>query len=165
MYLFPFEHFELVSRFSVSDLAERLRLKVEPEFRFRLSHEHLPYEGWVSETAFRIRRVIHYSNTFVPVICGRFERRGDQTQISVRMFPGVYACVVLFFWTCVFGLCMFGAMMLPVDDVASMYRWTAPGLIAFAWVVALICFWTEARRAKRFVIDVLAGRRNQGMLA
>ena len=54
------------------------------------------FEGDVSPDGFRITRVIAYRNCCIPVIEGRFERRGNATGIPIRMNMHILGYVFLF---------------------------------------------------------------------
>jgi hypothetical protein len=43
------------------------------------------FEGWIAGGRFKIHRIIHYRNSFIPIIEGRFRREGLGTIVTVNM--------------------------------------------------------------------------------
>src|SRR5579883_738093 len=98
--LLPYDTFTLQTPDSLAIVLARMATQIEPPkaMRWHISRNHLPYEGTLSETGFHISRIIHYRNSFLPIIRGRFEPSpaGTAVQITMRLHPVVIAFLV--FW-------------------------------------------------------------------
>jgi hypothetical protein len=89
MTLIPYEHFSLSSRKSIKDLVTILSQNVAETALFsvfRKVHDK-PFEGKFSENGFKLKRVVHYYNSFIPIVKGHFSLSSEGTNVSVQMFP------------------------------------------------------------------------------
>lgn len=53
------------------------------------------YEGWYDEESFKIKRIINYRNSFLPVIVGEFVQNGNRSTINIKMAPNLLAKITL----------------------------------------------------------------------
>lgn len=79
MKVLPADSFTILTPDTLPIVVQRLNAQVEPTKVFRFSNKHLPYQGTISESGFQISHIIHYRNSFLPVIRGRFEVESHQT--------------------------------------------------------------------------------------
>ena len=85
MKLLPYEFFTVECNDPLYVVAQRLANRVETSRWFPV-RDHL-YLGSVWERGFKVVPVVHYMNSFLPVICGRFEARSSGTTIQPLMAP------------------------------------------------------------------------------
>jgi hypothetical protein len=83
----PFRKFEIGTPMSPAQAESLLQEIVEPRkiFRSPFSRDHRYFEGRVAAGRFKIRRIIHYGNGFLPMIEGRLRRDDSETIVTVNM--------------------------------------------------------------------------------
>jgi hypothetical protein len=124
-----------------------------PKIRFGFSRHHAPYEGTVSETGFKISRIIHYRNSFLPVIRGRFEPQVDGTT-AIHIHMGVHTFVIAFlgFWCSIwFGISI--PLALIGNLIGLIFICIATAILVGFW----LAFWTEADRDRHALSKILLG--------
>ncbi|MHC5676375.1 hypothetical protein [Nostoc sp.] len=70
MKILPNDTFIILTSDSLPIVLQRLNAFVGSTKAFRFSRKHAPYQGTISESGFQISRIIHYRNSFLPVIQG-----------------------------------------------------------------------------------------------
>jgi WD40 repeat protein len=157
MRFLPYDTFILQTPDSLPIILERLATHIEPPkiFRWQFSRNHLPYEGTLSDTGFQISRIIHYRNSFLPVIRGKFEP--SSIGISVRITMGLHPIVTVFLicW-CLFWYSIFFPIWLTGF---------IPGMLALIFLgspIALLlafwgAFWAEASHSRRDLEQIILG--------
>src|ERR671916_3058888 len=100
MQLLPYATFSIQTQEPLSAVIEKLDAQIEAPraFRWDFSRNDAPYEGTISSSGFEIHRIIHYRNSFLPNIRGRFESsaEGRLIRVTVKLHPFVIA--FLLFW-------------------------------------------------------------------
>jgi hypothetical protein len=156
---FPFyEKLTIHSPHSPQTLFDRLSHEVEARKLFRTRSlfsqpSVTPYEGTVSESGFKITRIINYRNSFLPVLRGRFiaEPPGTVVKITLSLHPAVAVLFVAFlgFWCSL-------SFALPLPSISPISS-LSPSLIRHFQIVQLIVlplvifvvFKLEVRRSRR----------------
>jgi len=96
-----------------------------------------PFIGSVGDNSFRLRRDIHYRNSFLPLIRGHIFPVGTGTRINVTMhLHPVVGLFILFL-------------------LAAAAHGAAWGLFAFAGALTAAGFFPEALKAQRLLTDAL----------
>jgi WD40 repeat protein len=159
MKLLPHYTFSLQAHDPLSVVLERLAAQVEPPktVRWFLSQDHLLYEGSVSEEGFKISRIIHYRNSMLPVIRGRFEQSSDGTvvQINMTLHPLVLGFLGFFYLT----------WYSIVAPIALMSGWNGVTLLFIGLPLVILvvfagAFWFEAQHSRRELTQILLGQRD-----
>jgi hypothetical protein len=160
MKLLPYDSFTIQTRDPLPLVRQRLKAQVEDRrIRFGFSRSHAPYEGTVSETGFKISRIIHYRNSFLPVIRGHFETQLDGTtaiQIQMGLHPLVMTFLgfwCLFWFGTIIPIVLVGAI--PVKGALLFIGLPLIVLVVFWWA-----FWWEADRGRRDLIKIFGGETN-----
>src|SRR5271168_3404103 len=83
----PFRKFEFTTHMSTAHAARVLQEIVEPprKWGWPTSTKRGYFEGRVAGSRFKINRIIHYQNSFMPVIEGNFRRDGLGTLVTLNM--------------------------------------------------------------------------------
>ena len=155
MKLLPYDAFTIQTPDSLAIVLEKLAAHIEPSktFRWSFSRDHAPYEGRISDTGFEIHRIIHYRNSFLPIIRGRFDPLPNGTAIHITM--GLHPVIIGFlgFWCLTWY-----SILIPVwlsgsmpNDVALIFL-GCPTLGLFIFWCA---FWYEANRSRRELIGII----------
>ncbi len=161
MKLWPHDSFEINSPLTSECLVESLRNRVEPRKLLRFSRDHAEFQGTVSPDGFSIQRIIHYRNSFLPVIEGRFHRAACGTRVVVRMRLSAFAMAFLCVWLGVMGLVsigMIGSLLLgPTTQDPTSFSFLPVLMAAIGWALAWIGFSAEARSQKTAIRELLMG--------
>ncbi|HEY9639972.1 MAG TPA: WD40 repeat domain-containing protein [Coleofasciculaceae cyanobacterium] len=160
MRLLPYDSFTLQTPDPLPIVLERLATQVESEklIRWQFSRNHLPYEGSYSEAGFKIHRIIHYRNSFLPIIRGQFEtsRLGTTVHITMRLHP--FVTVFLGFWYLVWY-----GFSLPIWLTGAMptaFALQFLGLPVLILLIFWIAFWAEASRSRHDLTQMILGQVN-----
>ncbi len=156
MTLIPYEKFSLSSSKSIEDLIVALSQNVAqiPSFSvFRKVHDK-PFEGKFTENGFRVKRVIHYFNSFIPIVKARFSRSLEGTTVTVQMFPHPMSYFFIFAVT-VFGL-IFGYAVGSFSSERTSLVLILPVVFGILSYIVVCCgFWFEAKQAKKELMRLI----------
>ena len=153
----PYRRFEIVSTLSREAAAARINGIVEPHSPLIATfvRTNKLFAGDLSSDRFKIKRIVNYRDTMVPVIEGVFEPSpsGSRIRITMRLAHWVAGFFVL--WcggtTIMFLLSALG--LLPSSNATSGLSWLFP--LAFVYVVGAIGFNFEADKARRLLEEAL----------
>jgi hypothetical protein len=155
MKILPYDSFTILIPESLPIVLQRLNAKVEPPKAFRFSRRHAPYQGTISEEGFQISRIIHYRNSFLPIIRGRFEVQSHQTLIHVKMSLHPFTMVFLGFWFFLW----YGAVI-PITLTGAMPHHMAAtfiGMPILTLIIFWLAFWLEANRSRSELSQIIQG--------
>ncbi|MHC5862635.1 hypothetical protein [Nostoc sp.] len=155
MKILPNDTFIILTSDSLPIVLQRLNAKVEPTKAFRFSRKHAPYQGTISESGFQISRIIHYRNSLLPVIQGRFEVQSHQTLIHVQMSIHPFVMAFLGFWF----LFWYGAVI-PITLTGAMPHQMAAifvGMPMLMLIIFWVAFWSEANRSRSELSQIIQG--------
>jgi hypothetical protein len=153
----PYRRFEIVSTLSREAAAARINGIVEPHSPLIATfvRTNKLFAGDLSSDRFKIKRIVNYRDTMVPVIEGVFEPSpsGSRIRITMRLAHWVAAFFVL--WcggtTIMFLLSALG--LLPSSHPTSSLSWLFP--LAFVYVMSAIGFNSEADKARGLLEEAL----------
>ncbi|MDB9528814.1 hypothetical protein PN498_22670 [Oscillatoria sp. CS-180] len=160
MKLLPRDRFSIQTHQSLSEIVAILEPHIEaPRIRWGFSRNHPPYTGSLSESGFEIRRLIHYRNSFLPKIHGRFEAGagGTTVHITMTLHPLVLVFLVAwgsFWYTAAIPLTLSAALTGEVHPAVALLFLVSP-LAALTLFCA--AFWYEAKRSRRELTQMLQG--------
>lgn len=147
--LFPYETWVLAIPQPLATVRARLEAKVEPPrvWRSGFQRHHQPYEGTIRDQDFTLRRIIHYRNSFLPQIHGRWEPSSEGTKI--KMTFGLHPVVLVFlsvwftvWYSSALPIALLGGLP-PLIPVAFL---TMPLLML---ILFFAVFWAEVRHSQR----------------
>ncbi|HEY2105713.1 MAG TPA: hypothetical protein VGH29_08000 [Candidatus Binataceae bacterium] len=151
----PFRKFEFTTPMSTAHAARVLQQIVEPprKWGWPTSAKRGYFEGRVAGSRFKIHRIIHYQNSFRPIIEGNFRRDGQGTIVTLNMRL-VWPIVPVWF-----GIMLF----LAWGSVAVDSRLAGPfgarmfllGMTLFIYFVATVPFAIEVRIAMKRLLELL----------
>jgi len=152
----PNDEFTIVTPDSLPIILERLSANVEPPKALRVSKKHALYQGSIGSEGFQISRIIHYRNSFLPTIRGRYEVQSHQTLIHVQMslHPFVMAFLglwFLFWYSAVVPITLTGAMP---HYMAALFL----GMPMLMLVIFWVAFWAEANRSRAELTKIVQGQ-------
>ncbi|MBD2200248.1 MULTISPECIES: hypothetical protein [Calothrix] len=156
MKLLPYDSFTIVVPQPLSVVLQRLNAKVEAPKLYRFSREHAPYQGTVSEQGFQITRIIHYRNSFLPVIKGRFQIESSyQTEVHIKMSLHPFVMAFLGFW-----FFFWYSATIPISLVGSMPNGMPIlflGMPILMLIIFWFAFWNEANRSRNELTQIIQG--------
>ena len=99
MTLWPYYSFDIKTTLSLEESVASLSSEIEPKKWFRFFAKHKIFQGVISRDGFEVTRIIHYSNSFLPVIHGTFRSglNGTIVTIRMRMYSAVTAFMCVWF--------------------------------------------------------------------
>jgi hypothetical protein len=116
----------------------------------------MPYEGSISGKEFKINRIIHYRNSFLPVINGSVTPviRGCRIHITMRMAWFVILFAFVWFIGALFGAIMIGYA--TIRDRENFFLAFIPFLLpALGYLLFTGGFKYESSKAKKFLRELL----------
>jgi len=156
MKLLPRETFSIYTSDAIDSVIQKLSAQVEAPKALRFSRRHRPYEGSVSDTGFKIKRIIHYRNSFLPEIIGSFEPHPGGTYISIKMRPNPILIPFVGLWFLVW----YGALIpfaIPSANIPAYLVWLFILAPIPGWLLVLIFFWREVDRSRRDLLEIVGG--------
>ncbi len=152
----PYARVTLESRHTVDEVLRRFRDDVEPHrwLRNPFSRKHKTFQGQIVGLGFRIRRIIHYNNSFLPVVRGEVRPGGLGARVEITMRLEAFVIGFLCVW---FGMLFLFAAM----GLAHGIRETT-GIVGifglFGYLLTTIAFSFEASRALGSLRTLLAAK-------
>jgi len=169
---FPYQRLSLERTLPVGHVLKRMEDSVEPGklWRFyrslwRIHRSRRDFEGVVSRGGFKIRRIIYYGNSFLPVIEGSIRPRpqgGTRVEIMMRMHWLIVACMFVSASVPVVILTAALLHLNPRLEGTATLRGAGAGPIAFAaamlcvgYCLCAVCFNLEARWARDLLVKIV----------
>jgi hypothetical protein len=151
----PFRKFEFITPMSTAHAARVLEEIVEPPRKWGLptSMKRGDFEGRVAGSRFKIHRIMHYQNAFMPIIDGNFRRDGAGTLVTVNMR---LAWPVVAVWLGIIVFLAWGSVAID-SRLAGPFgaRMLLLAMTLFIYLVATIPFTIEVRIAMKSLLAIL----------
>ena len=163
-WLIPFRTIIVNTSLSPAEVAATLRRSThEKKGLLDLSYGGHAYVGNVSETGFKIRRVISYRNSFLPVIGGSIMPRayGSSVQVSMRMNWFTIMFMLIWMGGVLVGAMVGTVMFITEGKVAGLGAW---GMVAIGLAMFAFGFGREANIAEQFLRAQLPAPELLGLL-
>ena len=161
MKLFPRDRFSIQTQQPLAAVITNLERYIEaPRIRWTGSRNHALYSGTLSNRGFEIRRIIHYQNSFLPRIQGRFEssHQGTTVHITMDLHPLVMAFLLVWssiWYTAAIPIALSGLATADVPLEMALLSLVAP---LAAIVIFGVAFWAEAKRSRRELTQIIQGQ-------
>ena len=153
----PYDSWVIDSPLDVPALVAAMRELIEPTQWFRRPgrSDHTPLQGTINDQGFTSSRIIHYRNSFLPMLYGRFIPTPAGTSIRIRMTLHPLVMAFMAYWLGMTGL----FALLGVVAGFTGQTWTM-GIVAgcmflFGLGMTYAGFWAEAGKAKAILSEVL----------
>lgn len=161
MMLIPYEKLKIKTSLSVSDTLKKLDDAIEPKRSFRKlwDSRHKPYEGKIEGTHFNATRIIHYRNSFLPVIKGEIQSEISGSTINITMHPHVFVIVFMSLWLGFVGfffIAILGSFISSISQESAVGVSTPAmilipaGMFIFGYVLLLGSFKFESVKSKTY---------------
>ena len=160
MRVWPSDSFEIDTSMSMEEIIASLDSQTEPAKWFRLWGDHKTFQGIISRDGFKIRRIILYHNSFLPITRGTFGPGPLGTTSTIKMGLHPFTAAFMSFW---FGGVGIGILAVLVSLSRAQTEWDPMLLIPFGmlllgWVLVSGGFWFEANKAKPILLEMFKGR-------
>lgn len=144
--LVPYQKFEIKTRLEQELTRQKLAEIVEPRklMRFGLSRNHNLFEGEIEGTSFKISRIIHYRNSFLPILVGQIQDDLDASTLQITARPHWF---IILFWA-FFALAV-AAGGLIAGDRSDL--WAILPMFLFFYVVPMAAFNWELSKAQKLL--------------
>jgi len=152
--LIPYIHLTLKTYLPAHEAEQRLAAHVEPrKLRWRLSHNHKFFTGTVENGRFNINRIIHYRNSFLPIIVGQIHDDLDTTRIEITMRLSylVIAFMALFipFW----AFASFDFLFSPESSNPTSFA-AFFGFLVLFYGISMIFYNYEVNKARQHLEEI-----------
>ena len=149
--LIPYQTFEIKTRLGQEAARQKLQEIVEPRklMRFGLSRSHNLFEGEIEGTSFKISRIIHYRNSFLPILVGQIQDDLDASTLRITARPHWF---VTLFW--VFFAIAVTAGGLISGDPSEL--WVILPVFFFFYVVPTAAFNFELYKSQKVLNEQFA---------
>jgi hypothetical protein len=117
---------------SVESIIASLNSQTEPKKWFHLGRGHTAFQGTISSDGFEITRIIHYRNSFLPIIRGSFGPGPFGTTIAIKMGLHPFAAAFMCFW---FGGVGVGILSVLAELSLGQTGWDPMLLIPFGMLL------------------------------
>ncbi|MEQ8381460.1 MAG: hypothetical protein RH949_03705 [Coleofasciculus sp. A1-SPW-01] len=161
MPILPDNAFTIQTHEPLPDVIDKLNAHIEAPktFRWTFSRNHAPYTGRISSDGFEVRRIIHYQNSFLPTIRGRFESgsQGTVIRITMRLHPLVIGFLVFWYLTWYSATIPLFLWSISSGDGVRVEGLLFLGLPIFVLFTFWCSFWYEANRSRRELTQIIQG--------
>ncbi len=158
---FPYERLTIKTHFSPETARQKLSAVLEPRaIPRRYTGTHLPYQGKLDSDRFEIRRIIHYKNSFLPVVRGKICAEQDGSTIRITMMPHAII-VALMAWSLACPSAMAGCVL--VSWLLSIGTFKVPPAVVMSLLIGAVvviyafstgAFKFESAKTKSFLKDL-----------
>ncbi|MDA0269256.1 MAG: hypothetical protein O3A14_20445 [Cyanobacteria bacterium] len=161
MNLLPNQRFTIQTSRPLPSVIAALENHIEaPRIRWGFSRDdHAPYAGAVNDAGFEMRRIIHYRNSFLPQIRGRFESGplGTTAHITMGLHPLVL--VFLLMWSTPWlglglPILVFGVLSGNAPMEMALMPLVPIAFLAVVW----LAFRYESNRSRRDLTAIIQGQ-------
>ena len=156
----PFEKLTYKTSLASEEILKRLRENIEPKKTFRMtglfgSKDHKHYEGSIEGRSFSISRIIHYRNSFLPIIKGEIASKHDGTHIHIQMRLHTIALIFMALWCGILGLVFLVISFDSLNEGSFDPFLLIPlGMLLFGYLMTVGGFKYESGKSKKWLKDL-----------
>ena len=156
MKFWPSDTFEIKTTMSPEEIVAALNSRIEPKKLFRFSSDHAPFQDDISRDGFKITRVVHYRNSFLPIVTGRFLPGNSGIKVVIRLGLHPFVTAFMCVWFGGVGLGVIGTIsgLLSGQAPASPMLLIPFGMLVFGWALVSGGFWFEAKKQKSILFEM-----------
>lgn len=138
------------------EVEQRLAAEVEPRklFRWGLSRNHKFFTGTVEGRQFNINRIVHYRNSFLPVITGQIYDDLDTSRIEITMRLSYLVIIFMALFIPSWAFATFGAL-LNVESSGTTPFILSFGFLVFFYGISMVFYNYEVNKARRHLEEIL----------
>ena len=116
------------------------------------------YAGQVSPQGFNIKRIIGYTNSFLPVLDGKFIATDEGTRLDIHMALHPLVKLFLVFWSTPLLLAFLYLAYQGISNGMSFSQVTLwpLGMVAVAYLIIYTIFWVESLEDQRLITGLFS---------
>lgn len=147
----PIEHITYKTKLSSEEVSKKIEEVIEPKKTVRINNifkkrNHKPYEGYIHENTFNIKRIINHRNSFLPIINGTIKQNSNETTIRVKMKLHTFVIVFMSIWLGLTGI----VFLLLLIKTGANFLVLVPGImLILGYLLMIISFKWESRKTKK----------------
>ena len=158
MNILPVESYTLHLSLSPSKVHQILSEQCEaPRIRFGFSRNHPPFQGTCSETEFQFSRIIHYRNSFLPIIRGKIQETDIGSMIHIQMSPHPFVMVFTMLWCLGWFSFIFVFLLSGSFPMQGLFFFIGLPMIVFG--AFFLAFKFEVKKARAILNQLLSNYR------
>lgn len=155
----PIENIIYTTKLTKEQTIQKLTDNIEAEKSFGFGAQNYtyskPYIGKIIGNNFEVKRVISYSNSFLPQIKGEIYSEFDGTKIKVNMKPHSFVLVFMTIWFGgVFIGCIATTFALFTKEFTPFFL-IPFGMLLFGITLLYGAFKTESKTSKKDLLEIL----------
>jgi hypothetical protein len=154
--LLPFDRFKIETTLTSDEVHNILAANVEPSQWLRFRGNRCPWEGEVMTESFRIRRIIRYRNSYLPLLRGHIIATSGGSIVEGTMTLQPIVLGFMIFWFS--GVILLGGSMtvsLLAHGAWQPMALIPLGMLVFGWILTSGAFTFEARKARASLGEML----------
>jgi hypothetical protein len=159
----PYENIILESDLSYNEILNRIQKIIEPK-RFIFSrlfkkNNGKTYEGELFENKFKMRRIILYTNSFIPIIYGTIITESNKTKIYIRMKLHIFVKIFMCLWFGFFISFFLPDIRLFISNMElNVFPLTPVIVILFGYIFMIGSFKAESRKSKIYLGELFEAK-------
>ena len=162
MPVIPYKHISISTSLTVEQAVSLVSSSISPR-RTRsdwFASTDKEFEGFVTAQGFRIQKIIHNKNSFLPILYGKFIPTEKGTKVNVHLTMDVLVTIFACFWLAGFS----GISLLLVIRSITAGKWensvwyTLAG-VAFFYLMIFLGFGLYAKTTEEFIINLFKSYR------
>jgi hypothetical protein len=156
----PFERLTIETPLPPEEVHRRLAQVIEPKQMFRFfSRDHKAYQGNLTDDRFEVSRIIHYRNSFLPVIKGDIRPGLGGSVVDITMQPHPFVIAFMAVWFSFSGVIFAGILCTSLVSIwqmedgglGSLIGVIIPaGFVLFGYLLVMGGFKFESVKSKAF---------------
>jgi hypothetical protein len=153
--LIPYTRLTIKTYLPAYEAEQKLAAHVEPrKLRWGLSRNHKFFTGTLENGKFNLNRIIHYRNSFLPIITGQIHDDLDTSRIEITMRLSylVIGFMALFipFW----AFMSFGFLFSTGDSGGTVSFTAFFGFLVLFYGISMIFYNYEVNKARRHLEEI-----------
>jgi len=153
----PYEKYTFETLLEKDEVLRRISgiIRSEKSMRFLNDAWEPSFEGQVTENSFRLKRIINYRNSFLPILTATIESKGGICilKIQMRLMHSVLGFMMIWMTGVLIGLFAFGAM--AIFDAFSPVVFVPLGMLIFGYLLTTLAFKYESKKYKSILMELL----------
>ncbi|MCB0631755.1 MAG: hypothetical protein R2824_21465 [Saprospiraceae bacterium] len=161
MKFLPYENLTIRSELTTSELKQRLMAEIEPKklLRSPFKKNNLkPYEGNLTGDTFEINRIIHYRNSFLPVIKGRILSDAAGAKVEVKLRLNIMVQIFAAIWMVGVTIAFVAMLIASIrEGQFGAVIFIPLGMLLFLYLMTTGGFKAESGRTKKDLLAFFEG--------
>jgi len=151
----PFENINYRTKLSEDEILKRVQQLVATHKQQVGSRNSQQYKGSLSGNTFKIKRIIHYKNSFLPRINGRIGTDDKDTIIQVKMRVQNFVMVFMSIWMALVGIaCIISFAFICGSEHFELATVIPFVMFIFGYALLIGAFKNESNPSKKYLAQL-----------